>query len=261
MFEPTVHPVLLYIDVICLVFFTLEYLLKLAIAPNRCRYVVRFNAVVDLLAILPDYVEILVNYCFQQSLGPGGSIITQAIPFFRLLRAFRIFRLVRRVPGLWIMLYTLRASFKELSLMLVVLLVGTLLFSSIVFFLDDPAVFKSIPHGFWWAIVTMTTVGYGDMSPKTLMGQVVGSVTAVCGVLIIGFTIPSLVNNFITFYQHVDFVVEKEKLMKATHEKEMKRLRQAGQRNGGLAGGHGGMTPPTSKNLAGDKIPLDPLDF
>ena len=67
-------------------------------------------------------------------------------------------------------------------------------------------------------------VGYGDMAPVTMLGQVIGSVTAVCGVLIIGFTIPSLVNNFITFYQHVDFVVEKEKLMKQHHDSEVKRL-------------------------------------
>ena len=154
-----VHPALVYIDYVCLVFFTIEYLLKLIIARNRCKYVTGFNTIIDFLAILPDYIEFIIEALDTESLGEGGRVIAQTMPFFRLLRAFRIFRLIRRVPGLWIMMYTLKASFKELSLMLVVLLVGTLLFSSLIFFVDDTAVFKSIPHGFWWAIVTMTTGG------------------------------------------------------------------------------------------------------
>ncbi|XP_012944267.1 potassium voltage-gated channel subfamily C member 3 [Aplysia californica] len=222
---PLVHPALFYIDIICLVFFTVEYLLKLIVAPKRCKFIISFNAVIDVLAILPDYVEIIIHSLYPESSGEPNNFV-QTMPFLRLLRAFRIFRLVRRVPGLWIMVYTLKASFKELSLMLVVLLVGTLLFSSVIFFVDDPKVFTSIPHGFWWAIVTMTTVGYGDMAPVTMWGQVVGSFTAICGVLMIGFTIPSLVNNFITFYQHVDFVVQKERLMVEHHREEMARLRK-----------------------------------
>ena len=222
--DPNVHPALFYIDLVCLVFFTAEYILKIIVAPNRCKFIISCNAIIDIVAILPDYVEIILNLYHPESLeGQDATTIVQIMPFLRLLRAFRIFRLIRRVPGLWIMVYTLKASFKELSLLLVVLIVGTLLFSSMIFFVDDPDVFPSIPHAFWWAIVTMTTVGYGDMAPVTMLGQVVGSATAVCGVLMIGFTIPSLVNSFITFYRHVDFLVQKEKLVKEHLEEEMAR--------------------------------------
>ncbi|CAL1538846.1 unnamed protein product, partial [Lymnaea stagnalis] len=210
------HPSLFIIDIACLVFFTAEYLLRLACAPNRCKFVVSVIAVIDLLAILPDYIEFVVSAAHPDITSLQS--IMEFMPFLRLMRAFRIFRLIRRVPGLWIMMYTLKASFKELSLMLVFLLVGTILFSSLIFFVDDPEVFHSIPHSFWWAIVTMTTVGYGDMTPSTPWGQLVGSVTAICGVLIIGFTIPSLVNNFITFFNHVEFVIQKERLL--TQEEE-----------------------------------------
>lgn len=216
--DSRVHPVLFYIDLVCLAFFTLEYLVRFVCAPNRCRFVFSFSAVVDILAILPDYLEFILY-----TISPGATQATAFVhfmPLLRLMRALRIFRLVRRVPGLWIMIYTLRASFKELTLMLVFLLVGTLFFSSVIYFVDDPDVFQSIPHGFWWAIVTMTTVGYGDVAPTTVWGKLVGSVTAICGVLLVGFTIPALVNNFITYYQHVEFVIKKERLMAELSSKE-----------------------------------------
>uniref|UniRef100_A0A2C9JF28 BTB domain-containing protein n=1 Tax=Biomphalaria glabrata TaxID=6526 RepID=A0A2C9JF28_BIOGL len=210
------HPALVIIDIFCLAIFTAEYLLRLACAKNRLKFVISVIAVLDLLAILPDYIEFIVNAA-HSDMNAHHAII-DFMQFLRLMRAFRIFRLIRRVPGLWILMYTLKASFKELFLMLVFLLVGTLLFSSVIYFVDDPDVFISIPHGFWWAIVTMTTVGYGDMTPSTALGQVVGSVTAVCGVLIIGFTIPSLVNSFITYFNHIEFIVQKERLLSADAE-------------------------------------------
>ena len=219
-FSSRIHPALFCIDIVCLVFFTVEYLVKFCCASPRCQFVTSITAVFDILAILPDYVELLLYCFFPEALNQENTGIIDFMPFLRLMRAFRIFRLIRRVPGLWIMMYTLKASFKELSLMLIFLLVGTLLFASIIFFVDDPKVFTSIPHGFWWAIVTMTTVGYGDMAPVTAWGQLVGSVTAICGVLIVGFTIPSLVNNFITYYNHIEFVVQKERLLKILAEEE-----------------------------------------
>ena len=228
-FSSRIHPALFFIDIICLVFFTVEYLVKFICASPRCQFVTSITAVIDLLAILPDYLELLLYLFAPELLVKENTGIIDFMPFLRLMRAFRIFRLIRRVPGLWIMMYTLRASFKELSLMLVFLLVGTLLFASIIFFVDDPKIFTSIPHGFWWAIVTMTTVGYGDMAPVTAWGQIVGSVTAICGVLIVGFTIPSLVNNFITYYNHIEFVVQKERLLKILAEEEQEEGEDKGE--------------------------------
>ncbi|GFR89492.1 potassium voltage-gated channel protein Shaw [Elysia marginata] len=249
-FSSRMHPALFYIDIICLVFFTVEYLVKLVCATPRCQFVKSITAVFDLLAILPDYVELMLFFFFPQLLASENTAIIDFMPFLRLMRAFRIFRLIRRVPGLWIMMYTLRASFKELSLMLVFLLVGTLLFASVIFFVDDPKVFTSIPHGFWWAIVTMTTVGYGDMAPVTAWGQIVGSVTAICGVLIVGFTIPSLVNNFITYYNHIEFVVQKERLLKILAEEADRERRE------GLGYQHVNSFPKSSDGRNGSRVEL-----
>lgn len=206
------HAALWCVDLVCLAFFSIEYILKVIFAPRKVKFILSFNGVVDVLAVSPDYVEFIVVAVDPEQINSGQFILF--IPFLRLMRAFRIFRLIRHVPGLWIMVYTLKASYKDLSLMLIFLLVGTLLFASIIFFVDDKDTFTSIPHSFWWAIVTMTTVGYGDMYPVTWAGYCIGSVTAICGVMIIGFTIPALVNNFILYYQHVQFAIQKEKLRK-----------------------------------------------
>ncbi|XP_071098187.1 potassium voltage-gated channel protein Shaw-like [Haliotis cracherodii] len=214
------HPVLFYIDIVCLTFFTAEYVLRFICAPKKFKFLLSPLSIIDLLAILPDYIEFLIYAADPEAVGE--TTFMHFMPLLRLMRAFRIFRLIRHVPGLWIMFYTLKASYKDLSLMLVFLLVGMLLFSSLIFFADDNKVFTSIPHGFWWAVVTMTTVGYGDMYPTSRLGYLVGSITAICGVLLIGFTIPALVNNFSLYYQHVEFAMQKEKLMKEQKKNVMK---------------------------------------
>lgn len=100
------------------------------------------------------------------------------------------------------------------------LLVGMLVFSSLIYYVDDHAIFTSIPHGFWWAIITMTTVGYGDMYPTTNLGYFVGSFTAMSGLLMIGFSVPVLVNNFIMYYKHVQFALEEDEVKKARQKEK-----------------------------------------
>jgi hypothetical protein len=86
-------------------------------------------------------------------------------------------------------------------------------------FFIDRKTFTSIPHSFWWAFITMTAVGYGDMYPLTEWGYVIGSLTALSGLLMIGFSVPILINNFIMYYQHIQFGLEEEKLKRNTSRK------------------------------------------
>lgn len=100
-----------------------------------------------------------------------------------------------------ILVYTIKVSTKELLLLVVFLFTGVLIFASIIFY-AEPDGFDSIPVGFWWALVTMTTVGYGDIVPKTEGGYLIGCVCVLCGVLTVAFTVPIVVNNFTLYYSH-----------------------------------------------------------
>ena len=119
----------------------------------------------------------------------------------------RLFKLTRHSPGLKILIHTFRASAHELTLLVFFLVLGIVIFASLIYYAEriqyNPRNdFTSIPVGLWWAIVTMTTVGYGDMTPKTYVGMFVGSLCALTGVLTIALPVPVIVSNFALFYSH-----------------------------------------------------------
>ncbi|VDI00093.1 Hypothetical predicted protein [Mytilus galloprovincialis] len=209
------HPVLDIIDHSCMAFFTIEYILRVVLSLRRLVYVRSLMGIIDLFALLPDYIQLIM---FSISKHLAHSSFTRIITILKITRILRIFRLVRHVPGLWILVYTLKASLRELLLMVAFLFVGMLIFSSLIYYVDDREIFTSIPHSFWWALITMTTVGYGDMYPVTALGYMIGSLTAMCGLLMIGFSVPILVNNFITYYQYVEFAIQDEKLKREKSE-------------------------------------------
>lgn len=202
------HPILQVIDLVCLSYFITEYVTRLIFSPKKLKHATSLLAVIDVLAILPDLIEFIVYYARPDLKGDVDAV--GYITIIRVIRVLRIFRLVRHSPGLWILIYTLRASFSELMLLVWFMGLGILLFSSLIYYVDDRDEFRSIPSGFWWTLITMTTVGYGDMYPKTTLGKIVGSCTAMAGVLMIGFTVPALVNNFMLYYRHVQFAMVTE---------------------------------------------------
>ncbi|GAB1607550.1 potassium voltage-gated channel protein Shaw-like [Argonauta hians] len=206
------HISIVIIDLICLVFFFLEFILRLICAPKCWKFFFTFLNMVDLAAMLPDFIEIiLINHIDHEFL--------YYITILRLIRILRIFRLIRHIPGLWVMMYTLKASLQELMLMCIFLMVGMVIFATLIFFVGEPE-FKNIPMSLWWALVTMTTVGYGDMVPHTNWGYVVGSFCALTGLLMIGFTVPIIVNHFVLNYTHMQSATKSE--MRQKHrQKEM----------------------------------------
>ena len=124
-----------------------------------------------------------------------------------MIRSLRLFKRTQHSSGLKILIHTFRASAKELLLLVFFLILGIVIFAALVYYAERVEVnpdnqFHSIPLGLWWAICTMTTVGYGDMAPKTALGMIVGSMCAVTGVLTIALPVPVIVSNFACFYSH-----------------------------------------------------------
>lgn len=124
-----------------------------------------------------------------------------------IIRIMRLFKLTRHSPGLKILIHTFRASAHVLSLLVFFLILGVVIFASLIYYAERTQQnpknhFTSIPVGLWWTIVTMTTVGYGDLTPKTYLGMFVGSLCALTGVLTIALPVPVIVSNFGLFYSH-----------------------------------------------------------
>lgn len=197
-FAQSVKDVFALLEIAFISWFTFEYLVRLIASPQKWPFVRSFLNVIDLLAILPFYVELALKNSDSQNFSLAFLRI------LRLVRVFRIFKLSRHSSGLQILGLTLRKSLRELGLLIFFLAIGVVIFSSMVYYAEngeDETYFRSIPDAFWWALVTMTTVGYGDMYPKTLWGKLVGSCCALCGVLAIALPVPVIVSNFDAIYK------------------------------------------------------------
>ena len=195
------------IELVVVGLLTLEYALRLWSAPERepdgtkrpwgarFSYAVSAAGIIDLVAILPFYVGLLLP------LNPD---------WLRVLRLLRLLKLARYVPALGLLAAVIRNESRPLLATLMVLVVLLVLNSGIMFVLEreaQPKIFASIPHTLWWAIVTMASVGYGDMAPITLWGRVFGGLVIILGVAMFAVPTGILATGFAIEIRKRDFVV------------------------------------------------------
>ncbi|XP_030055306.1 potassium voltage-gated channel subfamily A member 4 [Microcaecilia unicolor] len=190
------------VETVCIIWFSFEFTVRFFTCPSMTSFFKNIMNIIDIVSILPYFITLGTDLAEQQSSGQQAMSFA-ILRIIRLVRVFRIFKLSRHSKGLQILGHTLRASMRELGLLIFFLFIGVILFSSAVYFAeaDEPFThFQSIPDAFWWAVVTMTTVGYGDMKPITVGGKIVGSLCAIAGVLTIALPVPVIVSNFNYFY-------------------------------------------------------------
>lgn len=152
--------------------FTAEYFLRLYCVGRPRLYATSFYGVVDLLAILPTYISLIL---------PGSQFLL-VIRILRVLRIFRVFKLVQYLGEVDFLLKALRASGRKIAVFLFTVLTLVTIFGSLMYIIEDAQNgFTSIPRSIYWAIVTLTTVGYGDITPRTEIGQALAAMIMIFG--------------------------------------------------------------------------------
>tara|TARA_Y100001954_G_C15716147_1_gene555714 strand:- start:16 stop:837 length:822 start_codon:yes stop_codon:yes gene_type:complete len=154
------------------VLFSIEYLVRLAIVKRPITYVWSFYGIIDLVSTLPSYLAMVL----------GGAQYFIVIRSLRLLRVFRVLKMVRFIGEANVLGTALRASRHKIAVFLIAVICINFIMGTVMYLVEGPENgFKSIPVSIYWCIVTLTTVGYGDISPATPLGQFIASVIMIMG--------------------------------------------------------------------------------
>ena len=170
--------------------FTVEYLLRLACVGRPLLYAKSFFGIVDLLAIIPTYISLFI---------PGSQYLL-VVRVLRILRIFRVLKLVQYMGEALLLMRALKASSRKIIVFLFTVLTLVIILGSMMYLIEGAQNgFTSIPRSIYWAIVTLTTVGYGDISPQTNLGQLL----AAC-IMILGYSIIAVPTGIVTVeFSHI----------------------------------------------------------
>ncbi len=154
------------------ILFTIEYIARVYIVTNKKNYVFSFLGIIDLLSVLPTYLDLFLT----------GAHSLMVIRSLRLLRVFRVLKLARFVGESQSLVNALKASRYKITIFLFTVLTTIVIAGTLMFMIEGPEYgFTSIPRSIYWSIVTMTTVGYGDIAPQTEIGQALASLIMLLG--------------------------------------------------------------------------------
>ncbi|MGH0164123.1 UNVERIFIED_CONTAM: hypothetical protein FKN15_071604 [Acipenser sinensis] len=189
------------LEYICITWFTGELVLRFICVKDKCKFSKRVINIIDLLAILPFYVTVLVENFH------GGSSelenVGKVVQILRLMRALRMLKLGRHSTGLKSLGMTITLCYEEVGMLLLFLSVGISIFSNIEYAVEHnmpDTYFTSVPCAWWWATTSMTTVGYGDIRPDTTVGKIVACLCILSGILILSLPIAIINDRFSACY-------------------------------------------------------------
>tara|TARA_Y100000780_G_scaffold228686_1_gene247059 strand:+ start:230 stop:1084 length:855 start_codon:yes stop_codon:yes gene_type:complete len=158
------------------ILFTVEYVARLWCVASKKKYALSFFGIIDLFAVIPTYLSLLI---------PGIEVLAD-VRILRVLRVFRILKLVQYMGEAEVLVATLKASRFKIAVFLITVLSIVVVIGSIIYLIEGPENgFTSIPRGLYWSIVTVTTVGYGDVTPQTGLGQALAAILMVVGYALI----------------------------------------------------------------------------
>lgn len=171
-FESRFGTLLRTLEWIFTVVFSIEYAARIYCARHRLRYVFSFFGIVDLLSLLPTFLSLIFT-------GAQSLLVIRAL---RLLRMFRVLKIMRHLGEAHSLMMAIRSSIPKISVFLGAVLIIAVIVGALMYVIEEPeSGFTSVPRSMYWAIVTMTTVGYGDIAPKTVLGQGVAAILMIIG--------------------------------------------------------------------------------
>jgi len=176
-YQEKYHSIFYVLEWIFTIFFTIEYLLRLYCVYSPLKYAKSFYGLIDVVAIMPTYLTLIL---------PGYHTLL-VIRALRLFRVFRIFKLAHFLKEGHVIVSALKASRAKITVFLVFILLIVMIMGSLMYLIESEqnTGFTSIPRSIYWAIVTLTTVGYGDIAPQTNFGQFVAAVIMIMGYVVI----------------------------------------------------------------------------
>ena len=187
------HEILFTLEWVVTIFFSFEYIARIVSIKKPWKYIFSFYGIIDFVSTIPLYL----SYLF------AGSQVLLALRAFRLLRIFRILKLVKFLGEASQLKQALRASRTKITVFIYVVLILSIMMGTIMYLIEgDEAGFTSIPRSIYWTIVTLTTVGYGDIAPQTNLGQFLATV-----IMILGYGIIAVPTGIVT----VEFTKRKGK--------------------------------------------------
>ncbi|PCJ38025.1 MAG: ion transporter [Cellvibrionales bacterium] len=173
-----------YIEWFFTLLFTVEYFLRIYISHRPWRYVFSFFGLVDLISIIPSYLALMV----------AGANYLLLIRMLRVLRVFRVLKLVRYMEEASVLTRSLYLARRKILVFFVTVIVLSFIFGCLMFVVEGPEHgFTSIPKSIYWTIVTITTVGYGDITPQTVLGQFISTIA-----MLLGYSIIAIPTGIIT---------------------------------------------------------------
>mmetsp|Transcript_42677 Transcript_42677/g.166625 ORF Transcript_42677/g.166625 Transcript_42677/m.166625 type:complete len:357 (+) Transcript_42677:229-1299(+) len=207
--QPSVENTLFILDAVLAGIFTVDYIARLALCRKRLKFIIKPMNIIDLLSFVPFYIEIAVQ---------GNTAILSILRIFRVARVFRLVQLGRASAVVRQFMHAVGSAVPSIVLLFVILSLLVILFGAMMFYIEtlfceldqdtlkyvyttgdnagEETLYQNIPASMWWAIVTVTTVGYGDMFPVTWAGRLVAVATMVTAIVVLAFPVTILGSAF-----------------------------------------------------------------
>ena len=201
-YHDTYGKTLYLLEWVITILFTLEYILRIYCIRLPSSYIFSFFGIIDLLALIPTYLSLFF---------PGANIFS-VIRVLRVLRVFRVLKLVQFMGEAEMLKKAMSASKRKIFVFLFYVMTLVIILGSIMYLVEgEKSGFDNIPRSIYWAIVTLTTVGYGDISPQTNLGQIIAAL-----IMIMGYSIIAVPTGIVTSAMH--FTVNKKSMQCAVCE-------------------------------------------